>query len=397
MGVKDFDVKARWFAGKGRRVSSVEVVDELGPLTVASVAYADGGEERYLLLGELSWAALLRALAEEPLVGARGRLELRAGRGLAGLDGLAGERVPSTDQTNTLVALGERVLVKAYRRLEPGVHPEVELVAALTEAGAPVPSFLGSIAYVEPDGADTAVALLIEFIPGAEGGWEGAIERVAAFLANGAEPPLEEFRRAGETAARLHEALRDAFPTSRGGPDDAAAARAGAEEALAEAASADAELAAVSERVLAGLADLERLAGAPLQRVHGDLHYAQFLRTAAAAPLVIDFEGDPTLPLAARRRPGSALHDLACLLRSIDHIGSAAARRAGGAPPDRWIDLAVGAALSGYGTGVDGRLLRALELAKELGELVYARRVLPDWSYAPRAGLRRLLAAEAPA
>jgi predicted trehalose synthase len=88
------------------------------------------------------------------------------------------------------------------------------------------------------------------------------------------------------------------------------------------------------------------------------------------------------------------VRDVAGLLRSIDHIGSAAARRAG-RDPGRWIAAATRAAVRGYaGTAPaapDPALLDALELAKECGELVYARRVLPEWAYAPRRGLERLL------
>jgi maltokinase len=381
-------LEARWFAGKARRVTAVSTVERVGPLTVARVAYEDGGAERYLLFERVEWRSLLSSLAVAPLRGsAGGRLELR---GSVPLEGLAGERVPSTDQTNTLVALGERVLVKAYRRLEAGVHPEVELLAALGDVtGAPVPRFFGSLHHVGADGSDTAVTLLCEFVARAEGGWEGPIERVAAFLRDEVDEPIAEYRAAGAAASELHAALAVAFPPRAATAEDAAAASEAAAEALA-AAAVDADLAA---GIGAGLSGLERLEGSPLQRIHSDLHYAQFLRSSGT-PLIVDFEGDPTRPLAQRRLPGSPLHDLACLLRSIDHIGSAAARRAGGAAPEGWIARAGDAALAGYGSRVDGTLLHALELAKELGELVYSQRVLPEWAYAPRAGLRRLLAAQ---
>jgi maltokinase len=114
----------------------------------------------------------------------------------------------------------------------------------------------------------------------------------------------------------------------------------------------------------------------------------------------VDLEGDPTAPLAARRRPDTPLRDVAALLRSIDHIGTAAARRAGDADPETFIAAAGAAALAAYedrtGSAVDRALLAALELAGECRELVYAHRVVPEWAYAPRAGLRRLLDRKAP-
>jgi maltokinase len=112
--------------------------------------------------------------------------------------------------------------------------------------------------------------------------------------------------------------------------------------------------------------------------------------------MIIDFEGDPTRPLADRRRPDTPLYDLACVLRSADHVGSAASRRAGGASPVAWIDAAREAVLDAYAAAapvrIDQDLLGALELAKECAELVYAQRVAPEWAYAPMASFARMLA-----
>ncbi|MCW2993441.1 MAG: aminoglycoside phosphotransferase, partial [Conexibacter sp.] len=133
---------------------------------------------------------------------------------------------------------------------------------------------------------------------------------------------------------------------------------------------------------------------------HGDLHFAQLLR-APGRTLVVDLEGDPTAPLADRRRLDTPLRDLAALLRSIEHLGAAGARRAmlGDSPPTEagpFVDAACAAALAAYedaaGAPVDRALLAALELASECRELVYAYRSVPEWAYAPQAGLRRLLA-----
>jgi predicted trehalose synthase len=366
------------------------------------VRYADvGGPDRYLLVADgFRWSPLLARLRGGPLDGDGGRLVLRAAPALAALAGGADERVPATDQSNTLVALGERLLVKAYRRLQPGPHPEVELLAALAGRGAPVPQFGGSIHWVDDAGEDTAVALLQAFVPGAEAGWEAPIERAAAALRSGPPYATGEWRAAGRAAARLHAALVAAFGTAPATPDHLARWRAEAEAFLAEAAGADPELAAVAHDVRERLAVIERRdrkAAVPITRVHGDLHVAQLLRTGAQEPLIIDFEGDPLRPLGARRAPDTPLRDLAGLLRSADHVGSAASRRADGAPPDAWIAAATEAALAGYADGapvpVDRELLAALELAKECAELVYAQRVLPEWLYAPRLGLRRLLEA----
>jgi len=397
---------ARWFAGKHRRVAGVRAAGTFadGALTLADVAYADGGApDRYLLLAPgLRWAPLLRALRDAPLPGdAADRLELRAAPALdallpAGAD--VPERVPSTDQTNTLVRLGERLLVKAYRKLEAGVHPEVELGAALAGAGAgaPVPEHAGSLHHVAPDGTETAIALLQEFVPGASSGWEEQILAIAAHLRAGGPPGpelLAPYAEAGAAAGALDAALARALGTGRD-PEAPARWRAAAGRALEEAAALDQQAAAAAPEIRRRLAALA--AGAPrLSRIHGDLHFAQLLR-APGRTLVVDLEGDPTAPLADRRRPDTPLRDLAALLRSIDHLGAAGARRAGDADPGPFADAACAAALAAYeaasGVPVDRSLLAALELASECRELVYAHRSVPEWAYAPQAGLRRLLA-----
>ena len=388
MDVNSFPVGERWFAGKGRRIVAVAISERIeisgGELAFADVEYERGGGERYLLLDRLDWSALLRTLADGPVAGALGRLELR---GSPPLDGLEGQRTPATDQTNTLVALADRLLVKAYRRLEPGPHPEIELLTRLRGRGAPVPAALGSIHHVADDGSVTALALLEEFVPGAEDGWEAPIERVASHLRGEGPAPIEEFGEAGRTAARLHDALADEG-RGRFGPADAAAVRDSATANLRRAADAEPEL-VCSRELLSRLEGLRRLEGTSKQHTHGDLHYAQFLRAPGRPPVVIDFEGDPTRPLAERVSVDSPLRDLACLIRSIDHIGSAASRRVG-IEPDSWIADARAAALTAYGP-VDHVLLHALELAEEVRELVYAQTTLPEWLYAPRHGLRRLL------
>jgi maltokinase len=384
--------EARLFAGKHRRIASVRAVADWAVLRVAEVAYEDAGaSDRYLLLGaDLRWAELLRAGRVD---GPAGRIELRASPMLkALLDGDA-EAIPSTDQSNTLVTVGRRLLVKAYRRLAPGVHPEVELNGALAGTPAPVPAFAGSLHWVAPDGTDTALALLQEFVPGAVSGWEAPIEAVAAGLRAGTFD-TDPYTLAGAATGALHAALASRLGAS---PDAGAPAR-WHDDALAilERAVALEPLAAAAEPELRErLAALTAPRAAPrLTRVHGDLHFAQFLRTPDRT-LIVDLEGDPTASLSARRRADTPLRDLAALLRSIDHIGTAASRRAAGAAPDAFIAAASRAALDAYndatGTPADPALLAALELTSELRELVYAHTVLPEWAYAPQAGLMRLL------
>jgi maltokinase len=335
---------------------------------------------------------LLHALAKAPLEGPAGRIELRRGPALADLPGDGDERVPSTDQSNTLVTIGDRLLVKAYRRLEAGIHPEVELGAALAGTRAPVPAFGGSLHWIAPDGADTAVALLQEFVTGAVSGWEEPIAAVAAALRQGRGAGAEivaPYADAGAAMAALHRALI-ARLGARVDADAPARWHAEARAALAEAEQLEPRAARSAPLIRDRLAALDRTAPPRVSRIHGDLHFAQFLRTRDRM-LIIDLEGNPMSPLDQRRRPDTPLRDLAALLRSIDHIGTAAARRAAGTDPEPFIAAAGEAARLAYGPA-DAELLHALELNSELRELVYAHRVVPEWLYAPQAGLARLLA-----
>lgn len=401
----------RWFAGKHRTIVRLQPADTIevsaagGCLVLLGVHYADGAPERYLI-AQLSgrepepedhfWGALLAALADGPVDGTAGRLELSPGAAFEVLArDLTREYVPATDQSNTLVALGESLLVKAYRRLESGLHPEVEVLQALEGTDAPVPAFAGAIRHVDSAGRRTAIALLQQFVPDAESGWEAPIERAAACLRRGVvdEGAVAEYRHAGVVAARLHAALAVTFGTR---PADAADGRRWLGTALADledAAALDPAADRAAPRVRAALEPLGHAPETPLTRIHGDLHHAQMLRSGGRV-LVVDFEGDPTRPLAARRTLDTPLRDLACLLRSVDHIGSAAARRAG-RNPEAWVAAATRAVHAGYAdagpVAIEPALLEALELAKECRELVYAHRVLPEWAYAPRLGLQRLL------
>jgi maltokinase len=309
------------------------------------------------------------------------------------------ERPASLDQSNTLVVIGERLLVKAYRKLRSGVHPEVEAFTALAGSEAPVPGFGGSLVLSEDGGPETTVALLQQYVAGAASGWEAMIAPAAAQLRGEHDVALAPLADAGAATAILHRALAKGLGTER-----AAAAGAGwhREAVLAlEAArglepSLDAAAAAeIAERLtaLAGVGD------ALVQRIHGDLNLAQLL-FAPSGVLIVDFEGNPTTPLERRRVRDTPLRDVATLLRSIDHVGSAAARRTDGADPVAWIERTRTAALDAYereaGAPADRALLHALEIVAECRELVYAHRVVPEWAYVARAGLARLLHAPAP-
>jgi maltokinase len=368
-------VDARWFAGKGRAVAGAQEVGGLAPeggagaaVVFVDVAYSDGGAERYAL--PLRDGRECRG--DDPLWAA---LAL-----LAGVEaGAGGSRFLAEDLSNTVVVIDDRLVLKLFRLLEPGPHPETELLDAL--AGFEhVPALEG---IVEHDG--TTVAFVQEYVRGTPVGWEDLIRRLAA-----GEDAIGDARDLGRVAAALHRRLAAAMGTRPGESADVAAERARAAPGASDPVSADP---ALSRLIDSRLALLERLLGARLQRVHGDLHVGQVLRTERGL-VVIDFEGDPSLPLRVRSRKRSPLVDLASLLLSLDHAGCAAKRRDPSFQWRSWSHEARAACLAEYESeagAVDRELLRALEVVKELRELGYAERWLPEWLYAPRAVLPTLL------
>lgn len=253
------------------------------------------------------------------------------GRGAARPAGRLGERPESQpearplgiDQSHTSVVLDEARVLKLYRRMVPGVNPEVELAVALAGVpGAPVPAFGGAIRFVPAAGGASAdVAIVQRFVPGAVDEFESLADQLAAWLLAGASHQaravlLADAAPAGRALAGLHAALRQL--TGRGlaprlaTPTDRAAWRRRADRAVPAALrklrrldpDLAAELAArrpAMERALAPLAGSSPSAAVTLTGIHGDLHLGQLIRDGAAF-LVVDLEGEPTTTCISTRR-----------------------------------------------------------------------------------------------
>ena len=408
----------RWFRSKQRRVSRVEAVDvaALGPsaLTVLDVAYADGGpSDRYLaplvrerepLDGEGAWSALVDAIAAGGDVPSdHGRFVFHRTDALAGLlPASRDERRLGVEQSNTSVTIGDRLILKLYRLLEPGDNPDVEVSAFLTDAAFPdTPALAGWVTYELPGKPPATAAMLSELVPGTGDGWRTML---TAFAGGGA--PAELAGRVGGLTARLHAALASrpedpAFPWRPATPAETGSWRASAERQLAQAIEAvvgddHARLVRLAPAIRARFADAFGSATGTtfVGRVHGDYHLGQLLAREDGGFSVIDFEGEPARPLAERRAPTSPLRDVAGMLRSLDYAARTA-ERDGGPPADRAVPALRTAFLDAYGELAPGdrSLLAAFELEKACYEVRYEAGNRPGWLWLPLSALERAAAA----
>src|SRR5262249_7338925 len=207
--------------------------------------------------------------------------------------------------------------------------------------------------------------------------------------------------RLAQAPACVHAALAKVLPTTAGGPDWLAETAHGMAGRLDEAVAMVPALARHAGSLHAWYQALRDLPGpVPLQRVHGDLHLGQVLRTAQNW-ILLDFEGEPARPMVSRRNPDSPLRDVAGMLRSFDY---ASRYLLVDEPVDpqldfravEWADRNRDAFCAGYAevSGTDprdhGALLRAFEADKVVYEAVYETRNRPHWLPIPLAALDRL-------
>ncbi len=471
----------RWYAAKGEVPSSVHLAHAfaLAPDAVLALVDVVSGErgarrDRYAIpfalrdgvLGEAVegdgvWRALASAIAEGRTIPAIADSGAGTGRRATGDSGggpgpvdaalvcrpspgfadawggetgtlREAEEAPlGRDQSNTSTVLGGRLLLKAYRRLQPGLNPDLELTAYLSEEAAfpGVPRLAGWAEAVTRDGGVTTIAMLQGFVSDAD----DAYERTAGFLAELiAAPGSVSLEWASEVAADLGTlvaGLHVALVSPPGDAPDLAPRAATHDElkawridahrhlnlAIPAVSAIDAETGAELRReasaIAARVSRFEAVATAPLvMRIHADLHLGQVI-VGDDGYRVVDFEGEPIRPIEERRRPDSPLRDVASMLRSLDHVARSARRRAErrrggpidhpGVDVDAWIERSRERFLATYAARLrsaaapitlDLDLLDAFEVAKEAYELLYAATVLPSWLWAPREGMRWLLA-----
>jgi trehalose synthase-fused probable maltokinase len=414
--------EARWFGGKNRPIAATGIVDSAcwaddAALSLVEVTYTGAPSETYVLVDRFEDPSVARALLHH-FSGATLRTE-RGGqlvfRPTHVFHSIPAHRLEPIgmlrgEQSNTSLRFGDALILKLFRRLQFGPNPDVEIGWFLTEHTAfeGTPPVAGSLTYISPDGDEAALVLLQQFEPNRGDAWTTTLARVRSVL-DGADvaESLSFVRRLGSTTAELHVALASGsheFAPERISADDVDVWRQSLETELGVTVAAlSGRHAQIDGRGLheraAGLAALE---GSLKARHHGDYHLGQVLERADGTCVIIDFEGEPSRPMAQRREKRSPLRDVAGMLRSFDYARHAALRSsANPADPHRvraandWYAGARAAFLETYLSTARTRPglvpediaapLAAFELEKAAYEVLYELNNRPDWLPIPLA------------
>jgi maltokinase len=447
--LQEWVVAQRWFGAKGRQVSALEVLqavplrDDEPLLVLAMIAarypsgthdlyqlpigirHADEGWDQGVIAETGTWTIYDGLtdpeLARELLQRMRQESVARAGgstltfRWMKGPDPNGAEVRPmGVEQSNSSMVFGDALVLKSFRRLEPGVNPELELLRFLDQHGFENIAPLAGWYEYEGRLVESTLGILQEYLKGARDGWSLAVEP------DGEDPDklIEDLAELGAVTGRMHSVL------GSDASDPAFAPEEPTDEALAlitatvdedierifknlpeEAEGPVATITGRAQDIRERLGQLSRIGtGGRTIRTHGDYHLGQVM-LAQRGWVILDFEGEPARPLAERRQKRSPLRDVAGMLRSFAYVAAAGEILGTRAMPEDWESRARAAFLEGYFGAVDPallppgqestqKLLSVFELEKAVYELNYEINNRPDWVGIPVASILRLLEAE---
>lgn len=326
------------------------------------------------------------------------------------------------EQSNSSMTFGEDALLKVFRKVTPGVNPDVQVHEVLTRADSHHVArlygwldldagVLGEAVLGESDGEKVVqLAMLQEYLRTASDGWELAQASVRDLFHSDDLHAREvggdfsgESSRLGASVLEVHGVLADAFGREELTGDAVRRLSGAMHDRLAGALAAVPELAPYAGALRALYDQVAALEAVTVQRVHGDLHLGQTLRTVDGWKLV-DFEGEPARPLRERLLPDSPWRDVAGMLRSFDYAPHVVERTMAendadyaGLLHDRaeeWANRNRNHFLTGYVEGMladtDRVLLAAYEADKAVYETVYETRNRPGWVSIPLAAVARI-------
>jgi maltose alpha-D-glucosyltransferase/alpha-amylase len=309
-----------------------------------------------------------------------GRLDARASSTFSGLHSAQhlDSRVGSAEQSNTSILYGQELILKLFRRLQPGENPDVEIGRFLTEVAhfPRIAPFKGEITITPAGGEKTTIAMLQGLVANQGDGWSWFLKQLAEFFdsvrdlpapeeppspglrckseqpqatVQHAQPAMQAAALLGARTAEMHLALSTntddpAFAAEPLGSEDLAADTKRIEDQLLSVLEAlksrfsafdDATAETVAQfmarrrDLLQRTRSLAHLSGSGQRiRIHGDYHLGQTLRIAAESSeansdagdfVLLDFEGEPARSLVERRRKQCPLKDVAGMVRSFSY------------------------------------------------------------------------------
>jgi maltokinase len=446
--LQEWVIGQRWFGAKGRTVSGLEVLQgvplrDSEPLLILAliaarypagthdlyqvpigIRHSDEGWESGVIAEVGNWTVydgltdpelareLLERMRQESIARAGGStLTFRwtDGPDLNGAD----IRPMGVEQSNSSMVYGDSLVLKSFRRLEPGVNPELELLRFL--AGHGFENIAPLAGWYEYEGrlVESTLGILQQYLKGARDGWSLAVEP------DGEDPDklIEQLDELGVVTGRMHSVLGSdasdpAFAPEEPTDESLALITATVDEDIERIfknlpADDDnvAPLAGRAQDIRERLGQLSRIGvGGRTIRTHGDYHLGQVMLTERGW-VILDFEGEPARPLPERRQKRSPLRDVAGMLRSFSYVAAAGDILGTRTMPEDWEGRARAAFLEGYFREVDpallppgqestDKLLSVFELEKAVYELNYEINNRPDWVGIPVQSILRLLETE---
>jgi trehalose synthase-fused probable maltokinase len=446
--LQEWVISQRWFGSKGKAVSTLEVLqgvplrDEEPLLILALIAarfpagthdlyqlpigirHSDEGWESGVIAEVGGWTLYDGLtdpdLAREFLKRMREESTARAGGSTLSFRWAANGVAPSGDvrpmgveQSNSSMVFGDELVLKSFRRLEPGVNPELELLRFLDEHGFDNIAPLAGWYEYEGRLVESTLGILQQYLKRARDGWSLAVEQ------DGADPEdyLDRLHELGVITGRMHSTLGSdasdpAFAPEEPNDESLALITATVDEEIERIFKSlptdDESVALLYDRgqdVRERLSALSRIgAGGRVIRTHGDYHLGQVMLTERGW-VILDFEGEPARTLPERRQKRSPLRDVAGMLRSFSYVAAAGEILGTRVMPEDWESRARAAFLEGYFAEVDPallppgqesteKLLSVFELEKAVYELNYEINNRPDWVGIPVQSILRLLETE---